>query len=295
VREERARYSGDMGDQWRDWQADETAEWIRVPQAGDDKYSRGVVGVLTGSAQYPGAAVLGVEGAARAGAGMVRYLGDKEAARFVLQRRPEAVTASGRVQAWLIGSGMDRAHRSGALAASIHDALEQRLPTVLDAGALDLAGTSDGPVLLTPHAGELATLLRDHGEDLDRGVVEADPERWSRRAAELTGATVLLKGSVTHLVAAGGEGIRVRAGSAWLATAGSGDVLGGILGSLLAAHSEAIIADRSLLTRIAAAGATLHGNAGDRASGGGPIVALDIAASLGATVAHLLSSVPRSS
>src|SRR3954463_15752274 len=97
---------------WTD--ADTTAEY-RTPVPGDDKYSRGVVGVLTGSAQYPGAAVLGVEGAARAGAGMVRYLGDEGAARYLLQRRPEAVTAPGRVQAWLIGSGMDAAHRTEEL------------------------------------------------------------------------------------------------------------------------------------------------------------------------------------
>src|SRR3954449_8177614 len=98
--------------EWRSWTAADTAREYRVPEPGDDKYSRGVLGVLTGSAQYPGAAVLGVEGAARAGAGMIRYLGDEGAARYVLQRRPEAVTAPGRVQAWLVGSGMDAAHRT---------------------------------------------------------------------------------------------------------------------------------------------------------------------------------------
>src|SRR3954470_13754689 len=99
--------------EWRSWTAADTAREYRVPEASDDKYSRGVLGVLTGSAQYPGAAVLGVEAAARTGAGMVRYLGDAEAARLVLQRRPEIVTAPGRVQAWLIGSGMAAAHHGG--------------------------------------------------------------------------------------------------------------------------------------------------------------------------------------
>src|SRR4051812_40399963 len=120
---------------WTD--ADTRAEY-RVPVPGDDKYSRGVVGILTGSAEYPGAAVLGVEGAARTGTGMIRYLGDDGAARFVLQRRPESVTAPGRVQAWVIGSGMDAGKRSGELRERIEAALGQGLPVVLDAGALDL-------------------------------------------------------------------------------------------------------------------------------------------------------------
>ncbi|BDI23308.1 ADP/ATP-dependent (S)-NAD(P)H-hydrate dehydratase [Herbiconiux sp. L3-i23] len=277
-----------MTDGWRDWSLEETAIWIRVPVAGDDKYSRGVVGVLTGSAEYPGAAVLGVDAAARAGSGMVRYLGDPEAARLVLQRRPEIVTAPGRVQSWLIGSGMDAAKRTGELAGRIREALAQKLPTVLDAGALDLAGEARGPVLLTPHAGELVTLLRGLGVETDRAAVEAEPELWARRAAELTGATVLLKGAVTHVVAPDRDGIRVRAGSPWLATAGSGDVLGGVLGALLAAQSERIVEDPSLLAEIAAAGASLHGRAGDRASAGGPIVALDIAEALPATIASSL-------
>lgn len=233
--------------------------------------------MVTGSAEYPGAAVLGVEGAARAGAGMIRYLGDSEAAHLVLQRRPEIVTAAGRVQAWVIGSGMDRSKRSDQLDSQLGEWLSQGLPAVLDAGALDLAARSTGPTVLTPHAGELVGVLGDNGIDVDRASVEADPETWARRAADLVGATILLKGHLTHVVASGGEGVRVQAGSPWLATAGSGDVLAGILGALLAAHSEQLRDHPDRLAGVAAAAAALHGRAGDIAAQGGPIVALDIA------------------
>src|SRR3954447_16300088 len=274
---------------WSSTDADTRAEY-RVPVPGDDKYSRGVVGILTGSAEYPGAAVLGVEGAARAGAGMIRYLGDEGAARYVLQRRPEAVTAPGRVQSWVVGSGMDAGKRSGELREQIDAALGQGLPVVLDAGALDLAGSADGPTLVTPHAGELAKLLGDHGVDVDRRSIETDGAAWAARAAELLGVTVLLKGYVTHVLRPDGTGFRVQAGPAWLATAGSGDVLGGILGALAAARSPEITADHDRFARIAAAGAWLHGRAGERASAGGPVTALDIAEALPATVAALLKS-----
>ncbi|WP_210508629.1 ADP/ATP-dependent (S)-NAD(P)H-hydrate dehydratase [Naasia sp. SYSU D00057] len=270
------------------WTDADTAAEYRVPVPGDDKYSRGVVGILTGSARYPGAAVLGVEGAARAGTGMIRYLGDEGAARFVLQRRPEAVTAPGRVQAWVIGSGMDAEQRSGELREQIEAALSQGLPVVLDAGALDLARGTEGPTLVTPHAGELAKLLGDRGVEVERRAVEADGAGWAARAAELLGVTVLLKGSTTFVVRPDGSGHRLQAGPAWLATAGSGDVLAGILGALAAARSDDLVADPARFARVAAAGAWLHGRAGERASGGGPLVALDIAEALPGAIAALL-------
>ena len=72
---------------------EQATRWIAVPGVDDDKYARGVVGFVTGSSQYPGAAVLGVEAAAHAGVGMIRYLGPGRPTRLVLQRRTEAVTA----------------------------------------------------------------------------------------------------------------------------------------------------------------------------------------------------------
>jgi hydroxyethylthiazole kinase-like uncharacterized protein yjeF len=256
---------------------DDAAAWIAVPGDDDDKYSRGVVGFITGSARYPGAAVLGVEAALRTGVGMVRYLGPGRATRLVLQRRPEAVTTDGRVQAWVLGSGQDPSERDELTRLQIDTALAQEVPVVLDAGALDLWSRATGARVLTPHAGELARLL-----DLARGDVLTDRETSARRAAETTGGIVLLKGAETLVASPGGELLRVRNATPWLATAGTGDALAGILGALVATH-----ADATDLAPIAAAAAWIHGEAARRASGGGPFTVLDLCTQLPGVVAGL--------
>jgi len=277
------------GGEWRSWSESDARADIRPPVPGDDKYTRGVVGVMTGSAMYPGAAVLGVEAAARTGAGMVRYLGPERAADLVLQRRPEVVTADGRVQAWVLGSGMDAASRSAAATDELLRALGQGVPAVVDAGALDLVDRAAGPVVITPHYRELATVLAAAGEDVTAEEIAADAAGWAERAAELLGVTVLLKGHTTHVV---GPDVRIRvlAGPAWLASAGSGDVLAGVLGALAAASADRIAADPSALANVAASAALVHGRAGARASAGGPLVALDIAGAVPAVIADLLGA-----
>lgn len=267
---------------------DEAARWIAVPRPGADKYSRGVLGVITGSERFPGAAVLGVEAAVRTGVGMVRYIGPTRAADFVLARRPEVVTADGRVQAWLIGSGIP-AERGEALDARIRSALDEGLPAALDAGALDLVDAATGPVVLTPHAGELVPVLARAGIDTDRRTVEADPGRWAAAAAEATGVAVLLKGHTTHVADAGGGRFAVPAGPPFVATAGAGDVLGGVLGALLATHEAELLRDPSRLAEVAAAAAWLHGEAGRRASDGAPVAALDVTEALPAVIRDLLA------
>jgi hydroxyethylthiazole kinase-like uncharacterized protein yjeF len=268
-----------------------TRRAVRLPRDDDDKYTRGVLGVRTGSDRYPGAAVLGVEAAARTGVGMIRYLGPAGASASVLARRPEAVTADGRVQAWLVGSGMDAAHRDPAATDAIADALGQGLPSVVDAGALDLVGHATGPVVVTPHFRELSRLLHGAGIEASAEEIAADAPASAERAARELGVCVLLKGATT-LVVGGSARIAVRAGTPWLATAGSGDVLGGVLGALLAGAS-ARVADATdplaEVARVAAAAAWLHGRAGERASGGGPITALDVAEAMPRAVAALLA------
>src|SRR5688572_29932419 len=96
----------------RSWTVEDTGHALRRPTAADDKYSRGVLGVRTGSDAYPGAAVLGVDAAWRTGVGMVRYVGADRPTALVLARRPETVAVDGRVQAWLIGSGTDAHSRT---------------------------------------------------------------------------------------------------------------------------------------------------------------------------------------
>jgi hydroxyethylthiazole kinase-like uncharacterized protein yjeF len=239
-----------------------------LPRAGreSDKYRRGGVGVAAGAAQYTGAAVLCVGGALRGGAGMVRYLGADEPAALVRARWPEVVVGEGRVQAWTVGSGA-----GDDAAARLDRALGDDVPTVVDADALQAVAGRRGrsvPLLLTPHAGELARLV-----GADRDDVEARRLHHATTAATELGAVVLLKGSTT--VVADPEG-RVRVnptGTPALATAGSGDVLAGLCGALLAGGLDPFDAG--------SVGAWLHGLAGRLASAGGaPLTAGDVLAAL---------------
>ena len=292
---------GESSGGWRDWSAEDASIWIAAPTESDDKYSRGVLGVVTGSDLYPGAAVLGVEAAVRTGVGMVRYVGARHPTELVLQRRPETVTSNGRVQAWLVGSGMDANSRPEDDSTRLRAALADGVPMVIDAGALDLIDEATGPVVITPHFRELATVLaakaaadrptpdRPSPDAPTSDAIAADPARWAARAAQILQVTVLLKGHTTYIADPDGTRLRVTAGTAWLATAGSGDVLGGVLGALVATHARALSADRSALARLAATAAFVHGRAGERASAGGPIAALDITEALRGSVAELLS------
>ncbi|MGJ3507844.1 NAD(P)H-hydrate dehydratase [Enemella sp. A6] len=211
------------------WDAEDIADaWPRV-DAEADKYARGVVGINTGSATYPGAAVLSALGAVWSGAGMVRVLGSPEVGAEVVHHLPNVVLKPGRVQAMVLGSGWGSRVR-GAL--EVADALNRRVPVVLDADALrHLPERLPANTLLTPHAGELARLL-----GLNRLDVTTDPIGSVTDAAERTGATVLLKGSTQYVAEPGESEIRVAVtGPARTAQAGSGDVLAGICGTLLAA------------------------------------------------------------
>jgi hydroxyethylthiazole kinase-like uncharacterized protein yjeF len=263
-----------------------------IPASAAQKYSRGVLGVVAGTPAYPGAAVLTVGSAVRSGVGMVRYLGSPGVTAAVLTARPEVVAGNGRVQAWALGPGVDP--DDTAQAARIQDALaaagDTALPAVLDAGALALLPDRLAPwVVLTPHAGELAALLAGLGEDVDRAAIEDAPLRWARRAHELTGATVLLKGATTVVVGADGAVYTQADAPAWLATAGAGDVLTGLLGALLAGRAADVVADPTLAAALAACAAAVHGRAAHAAQPGGPVSALAVADALPRTIATLLA------
>lgn len=271
--------------------SDAAALWP-VPGGAAHKYTRGVVGVVAGTPAYPGAAVLTVSAAVHAGVGMVRYLGSPGVTAAVVSHRPEVVAGDGRVQAWVLGPGVDPSDT--AQAERVHGALAgvlaQELPAVVDAGALALLPDRVAPwVVLTPHAGELATLLSARGEDVDRAQVEAEPLRWARRAHELTHATVLLKGATTLVVGSDGAVYAQADGPAWLATAGAGDVLAGVLGALLAGRAADLAGEPSLVAALAACAALVHGRAAHAANPGGPVSALAVAEALPRTVAGLLA------
>jgi len=246
----------------------DAASWITVPTGDTTKYRRGVLGVATGSAAYPGAAVMGVDAAVHTGVGMVRYVGPTRATDSVLARRPEVVSGVGRVQAWLVGSGIAADSLDDldeTTADAFRHASDDGVPVVVDAGAIPLVDL--GPLaVLTPHAGELAALLQ-----VSRDAVEDDPRGSALRAAERTGSVVLLKGSDTHVVTPDGS-VRLVASSAtpWLAAAGAGDVLGGVLGALVAGRAGESEVGPEELAHLAATAAVVHGTAARRASGGGP-------------------------
>jgi ADP-dependent NAD(P)H-hydrate dehydratase / NAD(P)H-hydrate epimerase len=253
----------------------DVAALLPVPVRDTHKYARGVVGVAAGSEQFTGAGVLCVSGAVAGPCGMVRYDGPDAVAALVRAAHPEVVVGPGRVQAWVVGSG-----GGGDVAAALRRVRDDGVPLVVDADALPHLDRPVGvPALLTPHAGELARML-----GVGRDEVEAAPLRHAREAAGRYAATVLLKGTRT-LVAEPDGRVRVNTtGTPWLATAGTGDVLAGLCGALLAAGLDPLDAG--------SVGAWLHGSAATLASADGPVTAPSVAAALPAAVRRALEAVP---
>jgi hydroxyethylthiazole kinase-like uncharacterized protein yjeF len=246
-------------------QEEDVRALLPEPGRSSHKYSRGVVGLAVGSTRYPGAALLAVGAALRSGVGAVRYRGPVD----VVSAHPEVITGEGRVQAWVVGSGLgqDEDARKRLL-----DVLATDVPVVVDADGLRLlprkALDRSAPTILTPHAGEAAQLL-------DVSAAEIDGQRLAsvRRLADAYDATVLLKGSLTLICDPRNTTVRVNThASPVLATAGSGDVLAGLIGGLLAGGLSAYDA--------ASAGAYVHGAAGLLAARSGPVAAGDLVAAL---------------
>jgi hydroxyethylthiazole kinase-like uncharacterized protein yjeF len=257
----------------------DVAVHLDAPDPGDDKYSQGVVGIVAGSATYPGAGVLCTGAALRARPGLVRYAGT--AAEGVRAAWPEAIVTSGRpadagrVQAWVAGPGMGTDDDARSVLAEV---LATDLPVVVDADGLTLvAGQPElvrertAPTVLTPHDREFARVFG--------GEVGADRVGAARRGAAALGCTVLLKGDATVVAGSEGDAYVNGTGTSWLATAGTGDVLAGILGALLATGLPAVEA--------AAVAAHVHGRAGQLAAERGPLIAGDLVRVLPDTVGRL--------
>ena len=278
-------------------QAPDVGTLLPQPGGDSDKYRRGVAGIVAGSERFTGAAALAVGGAIRGGAGMVRLVSAAPAVAVVRLLWPEAVItvtgqdipagedvhAAGRVQAWVVGPGMGTDDQARDRLAAV---LASDVPVLVDADGLTLLAahkgllSRDAPTLLTPHAGELGRLL-----GVDPADVESRRLEHARKAAASLGATVLLKGSTTVIATPDGRSaasqgrtsqdetgqdgdsrddlppVRVNpTGTSWLATAGTGDVLSGLAGSLLAQGLE--------VGEAAAAAAYLHGLAARLAAAG---------------------------
>lgn len=246
------------------------AQWWPRPRPNATKYTRGVVGVATGSAGYPGAALLSVAGALAGPAGMVRYAGP--AGHEVVTAHPSVIVSpsvaeAGRVQAWACGSGLGR---DEAAVTALRSVLAAPVPAVLDADALNLLVDGsfahalrgrDAPLVLTPHDGEFQRLA-----GAPPGV---DRMEAALQLAARTNATVLLKGDRTIVATPDGRAFANPTGTPLLASGGTGDVLTGLIGALLAA--------RVTPERAALSAAYLHGLAGRRAVAAGPVTASTVA------------------
>jgi NAD(P)H-hydrate repair Nnr-like enzyme with NAD(P)H-hydrate dehydratase domain len=204
---------------------------------------------------------------------MIRFHSNSGLAHLVLHSNPEVVVQPGAVTAWLAGSGIDGKRYSDVTTWLRHRWFtllpKQSVPTILDAGALHLAGKFDQPTLITPHAGELARLLTQRGVTVTSEAIEGNPKKWAAIASERLGVVVLLKGS--HTVVADGESIiELPVSTPWLATAGTGDVLAGIVGALVATNYIEILNDRNRLSEVAASAAYIHNSAALLASRDAP-------------------------
>ena len=268
---------------------------VAQPGAGDDKYTRGVVGVVAGSSRYPGAGILCSGSARLGGAGMVRYAG--AAVEPVVTRWPEVVpaydgpAAAGRVQAWVVGPG---AGTDAAAAQRLSEALASDVPVLVDADGITLVAgdrqlqeqvrTRTAPTLFTPHEGEFARL----GGDLNTADGRVAAVAALARQLE---STVLLKGATTVVVDPGGLATVSTSGPPALATAGSGDVLSGLAASMMASY-RGDRTDPGWLARVAAAAAYLHGVAGRLAADGGrPVVSEDVLACVPEAIARARAAV----
>ena len=204
---------------------------------------------------------------------------------------PSCVVQPGKVSSWLIGSGISSKKYSDVTTWLRHRwfilARKQTVPTVLDAGALYLAGSLEQPTLITPHSGELSALLTARGIPVSAEAIEGDPKKWVTNAAQTLGVTVLLKGSVTY-VANDNVLIELPTATPWLATAGSGDVLAGIISALVATNTIEILNDINRLAEVAATGAYIHAQAAKNASRGGPISAEMIVAHISGAISQLI-------
>lgn len=286
--------------------AKQVATQIRMPGPTDDKYSRGVVCLCTGSRTYPGAGVLSALGAQAAGPGFVRFTGGERPAELVLARLPEVVLAKGFFHAAVLGSGWDEGERDRASSVADECAKTSR-PLVVDAGALVHAprwAKSNKNLVLTPHAGEALALLQnldEQAQNLTRQDVDGNPQ-VAVRLASLSGALVVLKGARTLIATPTGEVSAYEAHTAWGATAGAGDVLAGVIGSFLAGEFAQAQREKRApsLLRPTEAAVAVHGMAAAVAAGtmgesgkitgsvGHPIAASDIARAVPLVIGLLL-------
>ena len=269
---------------------EDARSFLVFPDASSNKYSRGVIGLLTGSDRFPGAGVLSSKGALRSGAGFCRYIGENQFCNsLVLNSCPEIVIGEGKCDSFLIGSGISNIFHDSrsdlAMRLLVDSSMyrEEGAWLVLDAGGMDLILDSSPavPTVITPHSGELQRLFKKRGIEVEAQAILKDPVHFAKLASSLFSCAVLLKGSTT-VVAFKGFSEEVKADCHYLACAGTGDVLAGFLTGFLALTKPK--SERELV-RTCAVAAYLHNLSAKIASKslegpGHPIIASDVADNL---------------
>ena len=267
---------------------DDIQGFVPAPAPDDDKYRRGVVGLAVGSDQFAGAAVLATEAAYRSGCGMARLIAPEQVASLVLHSRPEAVVVPGRIDSLVIGSGLPDGSSADVTARLALCDLNEAVPRIIDAGALIDTPHIAGPRILTPHAGEvsrLAEALHLPGDS---------PRSWAEALAAHWSVVVVLKGHRPEVFTPAGLAYSLPAGTAWLASAGTGDVLAGLMGALAALRRQV---DWSVeeLALTAAVAVLVHQEAAHRVSRTagagvpGPLLAMELARELSPVVATIVA------
>lgn len=306
---------------------------MRFPSNSDSKYSRGTVALAVGSDKYPGAAVLCANGAILSGAGYVRYYGSERCSNMVLISRPETVLGAGKADAWVVGSGVadiENDFRREFICSLICSKTVQTDSYVaINAGALPIfaqsvaqnakkhsdfdsdIGKSDskpdnkpdnGRFVITPHCGEAAKIFAQFGIDVSHEQISAQPVDYATKLSNLLGCCVILKGGQT-VIAHERDVFKITCSTHWLATAGTGDVLAGIAGTILAQNAQALRSGSLSLAQAASAAVWIHSVAGSIAandeialhktglipdsgnlSSGHPISAMDVAEHIGRAV-----------
>jgi len=253
---------------------DIVSEFI-TPNAQSYKYSRGVAGIVAGSSSYRGAALLTTAGARSGGAGMTQFVcSDVSLATSVVEHfwdvvtMPELASATFKANALAIGPGIGTTSKEYAL---LQSALRLHIPVLVDADALTLMSESPQEwrkvlqeryrnsltTVITPHTGEFKRLGFDLGARDSEDRVAA-----ARRAAAELGAIVVLKGAGTIVAAPNGLCFIDSFGSACLSTAGTGDILSGLIASMLATHHVGHAPNLDHSTRVVAAAVSVHAIAG---------------------------------
>lgn len=258
------------------------------PTQFDNKYSRGVVGVIAG-AHYPGAGLLAVRAARWGGAGMVRQVGATFTEDLATVVHHDTWSPDLKADAWVVGPGLGEKPASAALS----QLLDTDKTLVIDADGLNalahredlraVLAKRDALAVLTPHGGEAARLAHGYGVDLTD-----QPADLARNLAAASNAVVYLKGSVGVVATPEGRTYVTHRTTEHLSTAGSGDVLAGLLGSLLAANEP--LDNTDLAHRVAAA-IIVHSRAAELiALEGGPVIASEIEENLPMAIADLTSA-----